>query len=87
MKIYILLWNASSLAFSINPEGTYKQLMDLNKNICVQLHTSEQLVWSHHQKFGKYIVFKKRSKFIQFNNIVVVDDQIAFVGGIGKYYS
>lgn len=51
VKVYILLWNETSLAVPLNSSATKRKLESLHENIKVMKHPPrEPLNWSHHQK-------------------------------------
>nr|CAG4715035.1 unnamed protein product [Naegleria fowleri] len=71
VKIYILLWNETTLAFlNLNTKRTKAYLKSLYpKNIFVKTHPKKYPAeWSHHQK------------------LVVIDQSIAFLGGLDLCY-
>ncbi|KAG2387064.1 hypothetical protein C9374_002099 [Naegleria lovaniensis] len=71
VKIYILLWNETTLAFlNLNTKRTKAYLKSLYpKNIFVKTHPKKfPTEWSHHQK------------------LVIIDQSIAFLGGLDLCY-
>ncbi|EFC48698.1 predicted protein, partial [Naegleria gruberi] len=71
VRIYILLWNETSLAgLNLNTKKTKNYLKSLYpKNIYVKTHPKQYPVeWSHHQK------------------LVVIDQSIGFLGGLDMCY-
>lgn len=78
------MWDAPEIAFGIKPKDTKAKLRKLHQNIFVQTHGSSHMMWSHHQKLGLFasiLVFSVNSILI-----VVIDDELAFVGGIDLCY-
>ncbi|PRP81671.1 phospholipase D, Pi-PXPH-PLD [Planoprotostelium fungivorum] len=71
VMIFVLIWNASQLAFDLRSEFVCEFMNRLHhKNItCISHPNWYPMTWSHHQKF------------------VVVDDEVAFVGGIDLCYN
>ncbi|KJE92461.1 phospholipase D zeta2 [Capsaspora owczarzaki ATCC 30864] len=73
VKIYMLLWNETKLAFRLNSSNAKKILESLHPNIKVITHPGPTgpLNWSHHEK------------------TTIIDQKVAFVGGLdyafGRY--
>jgi len=69
VDIYVLVWNGSSIALSIDSVLSVKTFNSLHRRIkCVAHPAFTPVTWSHHQK------------------IAIVDDQVAFVGGVDLCY-
>tara|TARA_R110002050_G_scaffold282049_1_gene429825 strand:- start:1994 stop:4417 length:2424 start_codon:yes stop_codon:yes gene_type:complete len=66
VKVYILIWYASTIGFDIKAKWSVQYMMSLcPENIKAVAHPPwTPVIWSHHQKF------------------VVIDDQVAYVGGV-----
>eukprot|EP01087_Luapelamoeba_hula_P008735 TRINITY_DN2206_c0_g1_i1.p1 TRINITY_DN2206_c0_g1~~TRINITY_DN2206_c0_g1_i1.p1 ORF type:complete len:1114 (+),score=189.00 TRINITY_DN2206_c0_g1_i1:58-3399(+) len=52
VKIYLIVWNAPSLGFALEPKFLISYLNSLHPNIaCICHPTFTPITWSHHQKF------------------------------------
>lgn len=71
IKIFILLYNAPTLALNIDTEFTRTHLTSLSPNIKVLTHPNYLMIpflWSHHEK------------------IVVIDQKVGYLGGLDIGY-
>lgn len=82
VMIYIVIYKSVSLALPIDSQHTYDWMKQIHPNILVQRHanlTSSPL-WAHHEVNINYCltIYTDRAT----KKILVIDNRLAFVGGL-----
>jgi phospholipase D1/2 len=92
--IYIIIWNEPIVGFEMQSQFVVDYMNDLHPNFRAIGHpnTVAPMWWTHHQKFGsagmQLSIIRHHSPSLTSNVclVVVVDEVIAFVGGIDLAY-